>query len=83
MDEMLGNAVEQFTLAADQMQLEDPFRELLTSFHAVHHTQFPVEMDNVAFKMLTGSGSFTTRRGDQRKVASATGRGYHLMKPRP
>lgn len=54
MNEMLRNAVTQFTTAADQLQLDDSFRELLTSFQAVHHTQFPVEMDRGGFKVFDG-----------------------------
>jgi glutamate dehydrogenase (NAD(P)+) len=50
----LGSALEQFHRAADHLRLSDKHREILTSFKTVYETEFPVELDDGAFKVFKG-----------------------------
>ena len=54
-DSILEGVLAQFHQAADQMGLEDRYREYLTSWKTVFQTQFPVEMDDGSTRIFDGA----------------------------
>jgi glutamate dehydrogenase (NAD(P)+) len=54
MEAVLETAISQFHRAADRLHLEDPMRELLTSFKMVYQTEFPVDMDSGRTRVFSG-----------------------------
>jgi len=51
---LFDTAIEQFTIAADVIGLEDDLRRVLSSCQRELTVNFPVEMDNGSVKMFTG-----------------------------
>jgi len=51
---LFDTAIEQFTIAADVIGLEDDLRRVLSSCRRELTVNFPVEMDNGSVKMFTG-----------------------------
>ena len=54
-DSILEGVLAQFHQAADQMGLDDRYREYLTSWKTVFQTQFPVEMDDGSTRIFHGA----------------------------
>jgi glutamate dehydrogenase (NAD(P)+) len=54
MEPVLQTALDQFQDAADQIALDDEYRDLLTSFSTIYETDFPVEHDDDSVHMYKG-----------------------------